>query len=306
ETAGSQGRGRGGRGGLDHKQRTNVRHSWQLLNYVFYTNGLASVPDGDYVDNIHEKWYYNYRLLESHHGYIQWLFPRFESGGTNGSSEALTYDEAALIRQDTGCAFRVLLSYKLMLNFYGLKLVNVETGEVARTEEWQERYKNMNILTHNNLRISRILASLGQLGFGRYKKPLFLHFRKEIMENKQIPHSKAPMSRFWEPLVMNEDDPVYKAKTKERGPQDRQESIFFTHLANDSDAYREFVERERVLHDARELWKKQRAEKERQKKEIKDARIVGKRQHRPNPAASKPATKTPVKASKKNTKTKKK
>lgn len=41
-----------------------------------------------------------------------------------------------------------------MLNFYGLKLVNVETGEVARTEEWQERYKNMNILTHNNLRIS--------------------------------------------------------------------------------------------------------------------------------------------------------
>jgi hypothetical protein len=25
------------------------------------------------------------------------------------------------------------------------------------------------------------LASLGQLGFGRYKKPLFLHFRKEIM-----------------------------------------------------------------------------------------------------------------------------
>jgi hypothetical protein len=41
-----------------------------------------------------------------------------------------------------------------MLNFYGLKLVDVATGEVSRTEEWQERYKNMNILTHNNLRIS--------------------------------------------------------------------------------------------------------------------------------------------------------
>jgi hypothetical protein len=66
------------------------------------------------------------------------------------------------------------------------------------------------------------------------------------------------------------------------------------------------VERECVLHDARELWRKQRAEKERQKKEIKDARIVGNRQHRPNPAASKPATKTPVKASKNNTKAKKK
>jgi hypothetical protein len=149
-----------------------------------------------------------------------------------------------------------------------------------------------------------------------------------VQENKQIPHSKAPMSRFWEPL-MNEDDPGYKAKTKERGPQDRQESIFFTHLATgtslqnsaheslsvrhrhahaalDSDEYREFVERERVLHDARELWKKQRAEKERRKNEIKDARIVGNRQHRPNPAASKPATKTPNQASKNNRKGKKK
>ncbi len=48
---------------------------------------------------------------------------------------------------------------RLMLNFYGLKLVNVETGEVARTEEWQERYKNMNILTHNNLRISTSATS---------------------------------------------------------------------------------------------------------------------------------------------------
>ena len=48
-----------------------------------------------------------------------------------------------------------------MLNFYGLKLVNVETGEVARTEEWQERYKNMNILTHNNLRISTSAPSFG-------------------------------------------------------------------------------------------------------------------------------------------------
>jgi hypothetical protein len=38
--------------------------------------------------------------------------------------------------------------------------------------------------------------------------------------------------RFWAPLVMSEDDAAYRAKTRERGPQDRQESVFFTHLAN--------------------------------------------------------------------------
>lgn len=47
---------------------------------------------------------------------------------------------------------------RLMLNFYGLKLVDVRTGDVARTDEWEARYHNMNILTHNNLRISTKLV----------------------------------------------------------------------------------------------------------------------------------------------------
>jgi hypothetical protein len=29
---------------------------------------VCNNEDGDYVDNMHEKWFYNYRLLESHHG----------------------------------------------------------------------------------------------------------------------------------------------------------------------------------------------------------------------------------------------
>jgi len=33
---------------------------------------VPSRPSGDYIDAIHEKWYWNYDLLESHHGFIQW------------------------------------------------------------------------------------------------------------------------------------------------------------------------------------------------------------------------------------------
>jgi hypothetical protein len=40
------------------------------------------------------------------------------------------------------------------------------------------------------------------------------------------------MLRFWQPLVLEEDSSAYREQTKERGPQDRQESVFFTHLAD--------------------------------------------------------------------------
>lgn len=41
-------------------------------NYLFYQNKLASKPDpGGLIDEIHAEWFGQYRLLESHHGYIQ-------------------------------------------------------------------------------------------------------------------------------------------------------------------------------------------------------------------------------------------
>ncbi len=78
--------------------RENYTKCW---NYLFYTNQLQSSPHGDYIDNIHTRWYGNWGLLEDHYGYaisisntepfsyIQWLFPVFESGGMNSQSDAL-------------------------------------------------------------------------------------------------------------------------------------------------------------------------------------------------------------------------
>lgn len=43
---------------------------------------------------------------------------------------------------------------RLMLDFYGLVLVNELTGEIERGEHWKERYNNLNRSHHNFLRIS--------------------------------------------------------------------------------------------------------------------------------------------------------
>lgn len=38
----------------------------------------------------------------------------------------------------------LLKSYKLMLDFYGIKLCDEETGEVKRAVHWHDRFKNLN------------------------------------------------------------------------------------------------------------------------------------------------------------------
>lgn len=39
---------------------------------------------------------------------------------------------------------RFIRAYKLMLGFYGIHLVNEETGELKRAENWRERFENLN------------------------------------------------------------------------------------------------------------------------------------------------------------------
>ena len=173
------------------------------LNYLFYANQVESKPDGALLDTIHREWPYKFSTLELHHGYIQWLFPVFESGGMSFSSEELGHEEARLMRSDLAMAVRLLKSYKMMLQFYGCILVDYSSGRIARHPTiWHRRYRNLVSHPHNYLRISarslsgarmlspltspplcalgRIIMSLGQLGFTRYKQALVDHLQEEI------------------------------------------------------------------------------------------------------------------------------
>ena len=92
----------------------NARYSPMMMdNLRFYTNQIPSHPDGDFVDEIHRKWFGDYEKLEYHDGYIDWLFP-IQEGGFNRSVEPLQKHEIESIKKDPNALRRILRSYQLM------------------------------------------------------------------------------------------------------------------------------------------------------------------------------------------------
>ncbi|XP_060714119.1 opioid growth factor receptor-like protein 1 isoform X1 [Tachysurus vachellii] len=160
-----------------------------LPNWRFYTNEKKFNPGGVYIDDFHSYWFGNYDDLEYVHSYIQWLFP-IQEMGMNFASRELSLTEIKLFHEDDEVKKRLLTSYKLMLDFYGIRLVSEDTGEVERAQNWRKRFENLNRNTHNNLRITRILKCLGLLGFSHYQAPLVHFFLEETLVHDTLPRVK--------------------------------------------------------------------------------------------------------------------
>jgi len=177
-----------------------------LTNLEFYSNKRASKPEGDTIENIHKKWLGKYGLLEAHHGYIQWLFPIREDG-LNHYAEQLQLHEAKAIASDPILQGRIITSYELMLNFYGMKLVDRKTGKIERNpENWKERYSHLNHSFHNYLRITRILKCLGEVGLEHFKIHFVKHVLKEIYENKQLTNCRESCTKYWATVLRIETE----------------------------------------------------------------------------------------------------
>lgn len=177
----------------------------QTDNLKFYQNELKSYPDGDKIDTIHKKWWGNYKLLERHHGYIQWLFPIRESG-MNFHAQVLQKHEADGIINDEKAHQRVLKSYKMMLDFYGMKIKDEVTGEIERAENWKERFSHLNRSYHNYLRITRILKCLGELGY-EHMKVRFLEFViEEALEKKTLKNCYESCKDYWVETLRADDE----------------------------------------------------------------------------------------------------
>lgn len=156
-------------------------------------------------------------------------------------SSALSKAEAALIRQSVEASFRVVRSYKLMLNFYGIRLADMETGEVERQpDHWEGRFLNLRMNSHNFLRINRILASLGHLGFHKYRRPLIEFFQTEVRApDSIIATCEYSLANFWE-MALTPESKRYERKTLET-KEDRVDSVFFTHLAGNTPQFANFL-----------------------------------------------------------------
>ncbi|XP_009702688.1 PREDICTED: opioid growth factor receptor, partial [Cariama cristata] len=159
----------------------------EMWNLSFYKNEICFLPQGLHIENLLESWWDNYEVLEENHSYIQWLFPLREHG-MNWRAKPLTCQEIQAFKKSKEVMQRFVRAYQLMLRFYGIVLLNEETGELKRAENWAERFQNLNRFSHNNLRITRILKCLGEMGYEHYQVHLVKFFLTETLVEETLPN----------------------------------------------------------------------------------------------------------------------
>ena len=122
---------------------------------------------GRSLSDIHE---FDFSELECHHDYIQWLFPLPEPSGANASAPLLSKDDIAAFESDDSLRRALLHSFRLMLQFYGLDLVDGSADvEVVLGASFNERSGLWLARgNHNVLRVTRMLRSLTLLGCSSY------------------------------------------------------------------------------------------------------------------------------------------
>ncbi|XP_062953555.1 opioid growth factor receptor [Cynocephalus volans] len=157
-----------------------------MPNLSFYKNEIRFLPNGCFIEDILQNWKDDYDLLEDNHSYIQWLFPLREPG-VNWHAKPLTLREVEEFKSCREAKERFVRAYELMLGFYGIQLEDRDTGTVHRAQNYQKRFQNLNWHSHNNLRITRVLKSLGELGFEHFQAPLARFFLEETLVRRELP-----------------------------------------------------------------------------------------------------------------------
>ncbi|KAI0228908.1 Opioid growth factor receptor-like protein 1 [Lamellibrachia satsuma] len=165
-------------------------------NLRFYENDIPFKPRGVRVSEVHRDWWGDYRLLERHRSYIQWLFPVREPSRNKWAQE-LQPHEAKAIRGSIASSARVLKSYEMMLDFYGMRLKDELNGAIERADNWQDRFKHLNSSYHNYLRITRMLKCLGELGYERLKAPFLEFVLHEAIEHGTLSGCLDSCMHFW-------------------------------------------------------------------------------------------------------------
>ncbi|CAD8114611.1 unnamed protein product [Paramecium primaurelia] len=101
-----------------------------------------------------------YKDLEQDHSFIQWIFPNFFNSMFNSDSYRLTIEERNQMIEDNDIMRFYISNYKMFLRFLGIKWNN----EKLELENKNQFNICLQINTHNQLRLRRVLASLSVLG----------------------------------------------------------------------------------------------------------------------------------------------
>ncbi len=113
-----------------------------------------------YRDDLNKSKPAHSRFMEIDHGYIQWLFP-LETIGVNPEAPILNKKDFAVLSTIEDIKTKMLEHFELFTEFMGLSYdKNKGTFKKVNANQW----KNWIEHPHNNLRISRILTSMKNLG----------------------------------------------------------------------------------------------------------------------------------------------
>ncbi|KAF7980475.1 hypothetical protein HWV62_37954 [Athelia sp. TMB] len=109
----------------------------------------------------------------------------------NYQAQPLQVHEITKMKADHGVIQRLIKSYRLMLDFYGMQLESEETGLIARSSNYAPRYRNFI-----------------QLGLERLNAGFLLHVLNEQSEFSEL-NSRAlqdSMDRWWANCLRNEGE----------------------------------------------------------------------------------------------------
>ncbi|KAG6890819.1 hypothetical protein C0995_003252 [Termitomyces sp. Mi166 len=161
----------------------NVDDPKASANFEFYSNVRRCRPDNCLIDEIHKQ------------------FP-IQERGMNYESQPLQRHEIRAMKANTAILGRIMTSYKTMLDFYGMRLISVDSGLVDRSlppRNFASRYNNLAHSSHNNLRISRILKCLSEFDLEYLSVGFLLHVLWEQSDGHGLntPGIRSSMDKWW-------------------------------------------------------------------------------------------------------------
>ena len=129
-------------------------------------------------------WNFDYFALENVHDYIQFLFPIPEPSYFNRGFPRLLISDIHKFRDSKELKHNLLISFIVMLDFFGLKISAEEKITIEKAENYKERKNNWQTgKNHNFLRITRILISLKTLGLENVSLAFYKCLIKLVEEN---------------------------------------------------------------------------------------------------------------------------
>src|SRR5688572_27198177 len=161
---------------------------------VAFYRGNGRDHRGRLLSHVHQ---YSFESLERHHDYIQWLFPLQEPSAANPAAPLLTSEDIAAFAAGESLRTALLRSFRLMLEFYSLELVEDGDTVTVKQGDFFDEYSRIWLTpgNHNFLRISRILRSLSLLGLQQYAVA-FLECLEGIYAEEQKTIGETTMS-YW-------------------------------------------------------------------------------------------------------------